>query len=46
MTTIEGWLVMVPETHGQDPVMTSFQMADPVMKNVYRFRDSSGDTHL
>jgi len=40
LTSIEGWLVMVPEnSHSQETEITSFQLADPVMRNVYRFRD-------
>jgi len=40
LATVEGWLVMLPEL--QDTDTTSFQLADPVMRNVYRFRDSGG----
>jgi len=32
--------VMPPEV--QDSDISSFQLADPVMRNVYRFRDSGG----
>ena len=35
LTTIEGWLVMVPDNQAEAEV-TSFQLADPVMRNVYR----------
>ena len=35
LTTIEGWLVMVPDTQ-TDSEVTSFQLADPVMRNIYR----------
>ena len=40
LATVEGWLVMLPEV--QDTDSSSFQLADPVMRNVYRFRDSGG----
>jgi len=40
LATVEGWLVMLPEM--QDTDLSSFQLADPVMRNVYRFRDSGG----
>lgn len=40
LATVEGWLVMPPEV--QDSDISSFQLADPVMRNVYRFRDSGG----
>ena len=35
LTTIEGWLVMVPDNQAEAEV-TSFQLADPVMRNIYR----------
>ena len=40
LATVEGWLVILPEIQQESD--TSFQLADPVMRNVYRFRDSSG----
>jgi len=45
LTTVEGWLVMVPEGQSHDGDLTSFQLADPVMKNVYRFRDGVDTSH-
>merc|ERR1712059_243722 len=39
LVTVEGWLVMLPDTT-QEVDFNSFQLADPVMRNVYRFRDS------
>ena len=44
LTTVEGWLVMVPEHAGPEAEVTSWQLADPVMRNVYRFRDGTGAT--
>ena len=34
-----GWIVMVPQqtTQLQQPDTESFQLADPVMRNVYRY---------
>jgi len=44
LSTVDGWLVMVPDQQTKEDV-TSFQLADPVMRNVYRFRDNNrGDT--
>ena len=40
LATVEGWLVILPEIQQESD--TSFQLADPVMRNVYRFRDSAG----
>ena len=40
---MDGWLVMVPDQQTKEDV-TSFQLADPVMRNVYRFRDGTGAT--
>jgi len=45
LTSVEGWLVMVPEGQSQEADVTSFQLADPVMKNVYRFRDGVDTSH-
>lgn len=43
-----GWIVMVPQqtTQLQQPDTESFQLADPVMRNVYRFRGDSKDRNL
>lgn len=43
-----GWIVMVPQqTHHLQPLdLESFQLADPVMRNVYRFRGDSKDRDL
>ena len=38
---MDGWLVMVPEGQHLDAEVNSFQLADPVMRNVYRFRDGA-----
>ena len=35
LSTVDGWLVMVPDQQTKEDV-TSFQLADPVMRNVYR----------
>jgi len=45
LATVEGWMVMLPETEHKTQTQdsSSFQLADPVMKNVYRFRDSGCD---
>jgi len=47
LATVEGWVVMLPEASVANSTKTtdnsSFQLADPVMKNVYRFRDSGSD---
>lgn len=40
VATVDGWLVMLPEM--QDTDTTSFQLTDPVRRNVYRFRNSGG----
>lgn len=40
LATVEGWMVMLPEKLVDS---SSFQLADPVMRNVYRFRDSGCD---
>jgi len=40
LATVEGWLVILPDI--QQDSDSSFQLADPVMRNVYRFRDSGG----
>jgi len=41
---VEGWLVMLPDQQGGgQPDRESFQLADPVMKNVYRFRGDGND---
>ena len=40
LATVDGWLVILPEM--QQDTDSSFQLADPVMRNVYRFRDSGG----
>jgi hypothetical protein len=39
LATVEGWMVMLPEGQKAGDG-SSFQLADPVMRNVYRFRDS------
>jgi len=39
LVTVEGWLVMLPDAN-QDVDFNSFQLADPVMRNIYRFRDA------
>jgi len=39
---VEGWLVMLPDQQANQTDKESFQLADPVMKNVYRFR---GEIH-
>ena len=41
LSTVDGWLVMVPEGQHLDAEVNSFQLADPVMRNVYRFRDGA-----
>lgn len=43
LATVEGWMVMLPEAATKSGDSSSFQLADPVMKNVYRFRDSGCD---
>jgi len=42
LVTVEGWLVMLPDTKQEAVEPNSFQLADPVMRNVYRFRDTGG----
>ena len=37
LTTVDGWLVMVPDNQIKEADVTSFQLADPVMRNVYRY---------
>jgi len=43
-----GWIVMVPQPNNQLHAtdQESFQLADPVMKNVYRFRGDRKDRNL
>ena len=36
-------MVMLPEAATKSGDSSSFQLADPVMRNVYRFRDSGCD---
>jgi len=43
LATVEGWMVMLPEAATKSGDSSSFQLADPVMRNVYRFRDSGCD---
>lgn len=43
LATVEGWMVMLPEHQTKTVDSSSFQLADPVMRNVYRFRDSGCD---
>jgi len=46
INNVEGWMVMVSDHQNPQIDKDSFQLADPVMKNVYRFRgdvDSVGD---
>jgi len=43
LATVEGWMVMLPEAATKSGDSSSFQLADPVMRNVYRFRDSGSD---
>jgi len=43
LATVEGWMVMLPEPQAKTIDSSSFQLADPVMRNVYRFRHSGSD---